>query len=85
MARTSTSSGRASHSVSHPGKPLLQDHLPKQSRDGGAESVAQTGPAPGLSPDVAAPDESKARGDETRSPAEIGTRRHLEGAEQGPM
>jgi hypothetical protein len=81
MAKTQNSTDAASRSASASSAPLLRDHLPKKSRETSAESAAEAINRP----DLPEPDESKARGRATRSPDEVATRRHLEGAEQGPM
>jgi hypothetical protein len=61
--------------------PPVRDHLPKGLLQATPESAPEGTPAP----NVAVADQSKAHGRATRSPDEVATRRHLEGAEQGPM
>jgi hypothetical protein len=59
------------------------DHLRRGGRPRTEEDSAPPEPAEGTTPGG---DEAEAiRGKATRSPAEVSTRRHLEGSEQGPM
>lgn len=81
MARTKQSPDDKTRAASGPTTPLLRDHLPKKSRQVSPESGAEAAPPP----ELPEPEQGKASGRETRSPDEIATRRHLEGAEQGPM
>jgi hypothetical protein len=81
MAKTRNSPAAASRPASGQNKAPLRDHLQKKSPLASTDSSEEAIPPP----DVPEPDEPKARGRATRSPAEIATRRHLEGAEQGPM
>ena len=60
----------------------LEDAPADESR---ADRAGTTAPVPAQPGGEAGSTDAAARGHATRSPAEVATRRHLEGSEQGPM
>jgi hypothetical protein len=67
-------------------RPLLQGHL-KSAKHRGSVASGAAPEAPGTPEPAAAVDQPagpEAKGKKTKSPAATVTRRHLEGAEQGP-